>query len=383
MTRVVLAGGGTAGHTSPMIATAQALLRADPAISVTCVGTPRGLETTVVPAAGLELRLVPPVPLPRRPGMDLARLPWRLTRATGQARRLLREVGADVVVGFGGYASMPVYLGAWRSHVPVVVHEQNAIPGIANKVATRFAKAVLTSFPNTPLPHARYVGLPLRESMATLAREGRAAHRLDARASYGLRADQPVLLVSGGSQGARSLNEAVMGARDQLLGAGVQILHVWGPKNFTDDLAASTDPSTGARYVPLRFVDAMEQAYAAADLMLARSGAVTVTETATVGLPALFVPLPHGNGEQARNAAALVRAGAAEVIADAALTSAELVTRVLGLVGDAGELTRRGRQAQQLMRPGADDRVAAVVLRTAGRPDLAARIDREDADAAA
>ena len=294
MAHVVLAGGGTAGHTSPLIATAERIARADASGSVVAVGTPKGLETTVVPAAGLRLELIPPVPLPRSLTVDLLKVPWRLVDSVRQARRILSREKADVAVGFGGYVSLPVYLAARTMGVPVVIHEQNALPGLANKVAARFARLVAVSFPDTPLPGAQYLGLPLRSSIAELDVEAR---RGEARVGFGLDADRPTLLVSGGSQGAQSINTATLGARAELLAAGIQILHVLGPKNISDADVVVTDDTTGARYVPLGYVDAMEDAYAAADLMVGRSGAGTVMETAAVGLPVVFVPLPHGNGE--------------------------------------------------------------------------------------
>ena len=376
MVSVVLAGGGTAGHTSPMIAVAQALAEAAPGTAVTCVGTPKGLETDVVPAAGLTLRLIDPVPLPRHLGGDLVRVPFRLGRAVGQARAILRDLGADVVVGFGGYASLPVCLAAWRARIPVVVHEQNAVPGLANKVSTRFARAVLTTFPGTPLRRARCVGLPLRADLTALARAGLGTRRAASLEALGLRPDLPVLLISGGSQGARRLNEATLAARSELLRAGVQILHVWGPKNLPADHAVLEDPASGARYVPLGYVAAMAQAYAAADLMLSRAGAGTVVETATLGLPAIVVPLPFGNGEQARNAAALIQAGADELVIDADLTGQEVLRRVLPLITSPAELARRGALAQRVMPPGAAERVARTVLDVAGVP--AGEVGRED-----
>ncbi|MCL2316067.1 MAG: undecaprenyldiphospho-muramoylpentapeptide beta-N-acetylglucosaminyltransferase [Actinomycetia bacterium] len=363
MTNVVLAGGGTTGHVGPMIATAQALVRAEAGIGLTCLGTPKGLENTLVPAAGLDLRLIPAVPLPRRIGPDLLRVPFRLRHAIRAARDILTDVRADVVAGFGGYAALPVCLAARGLRLPVVVHEQNAVPGLANKVAARFARATLTAFPGTPLPGAEFVGLPVRDALAELAASGREAARPAARAAFGLRDDRPVLLVSGGSQGAKRLNDAALDARAGLLAAGLQILHVWGPKNYPGDATVVDDPVSGGRYVPLAYVEAMEQAYAAADLMLARAGAGTVVETALVGLPALLVPLPIGNGEQARNADALVRAGADEVIPDATLNGAVLLDRVPALLAVAAELARRGEAARAVMQPGAADRVAARILK--------------------
>jgi UDP-N-acetylglucosamine--N-acetylmuramyl-(pentapeptide) pyrophosphoryl-undecaprenol N-acetylglucosamine transferase len=328
---VVLAGGGTTGHTAPLIATAAELERLHPGLRLTAVGTARGLETRVVPAAGLTLELIPPVPMPRRPGLDQALVGVRLWQAVAAAAALLRRVEADVVLGFGGYVSTPVYLAARRLGTPVVLHEQNALPGLANRLAARLTRHVYTSFPATPLPHATCIGLPLRRSVAEL---DRAAARPAAARSFDLDPDRPTLLVSGGSQGAASINRAVLGARAALLGAGVQVLHVLGPKNMTEETVEVTDAGTGATYRPLPYVERMEDAYAAADLMLARSGASTVWETAAVGLPAVFVPYPHGNGEQARNAEPVVGPGGGLLLADADCTPEWAAATLPGLVAD-------------------------------------------------
>jgi len=356
---IVLAGGGTTGHLSPLIATAQALTAMGDA-HLTCVGTAKGLETSVIPAAGLELVRISADPLPRKLTSDLVKLPFRMVSSMRQAGAVLDEAAAQVVVGFGGYVSLPVYLAAWRRHLPIVMHEQNALPGLANKVMARRAAAVLVTFPGTPLPGARCVGLPVRQSVAALAGGGRAAARPGARAAFGLPPEGPVLLVSGGSQGARSINNAVTAAREALLGAGISVLHVWGSANFP---AGSTviEGAQGARYVPLAYVDDMAEAYAAADLMLARAGAATVAETATVGLPCLFVPFPHGNGEQVRNAEPLVQAGAAELIMDADLTPNALLDAVTRLLGDPDHLAAMAAAAQTVMQPGAAEAVAKTV----------------------
>lgn len=368
--RVVLAGGGTAGHTSPLIATAQALQQ-DTDVSLSCIGTARGLETTVIPAAGLELDLVDPVPLPRSLTPQLALVPARLVGAVRQARAILHKRGADVLVGFGGYVSMPAYLAARSLRIPIVIHEQNAVPGLANKVAARFAAVTATSFPQTPLPGARFIGLPVRTEIATLATQGRPT-RAEARASLGLDPERPALLVSGGSQGARSINTATVAARDELLAQGFQVLHVWGKKNFKpDEHRAMTDAATGGRYVPLAYVEGMQQAYAAADLMLGRSGAGTVVETAVVGLPGVFVPLPHGNGEQARNADPLVAAGAAVLVPDADLNASRLVSEVSPLLSDRTRLEAMARAGRDLMPADAAATLAGLVIGSA-RPERSA-----------
>lgn len=368
MTSVVLAGGGTAGHTSPLIATAQALKTIDSDVAITCVGTSRGLETRVIPSAGLNLELIDPVPIPRRLSLDLIKVPLRLTKAINQAKDILTKSSADVVVGFGGYVAAPVYLAARKLHIPVIVQEQNVKPGLANRLASRFAAAVLTSFPNVALDGANFVGLPLRRQIAGLAANPqRNKAKARARTEFGL-PDGLVLLVSGGSQGARSLNNATLGAIDELLAKGVSILHVLGPKNFDENSKPHINNQTKASYIPTAFVDDMAEAYAAADLMLARSGAGTVVETAAVGLPTILVPLPIGNGEQGLNAKPVVDAGAGILVNDAKLSAACLVEIVEELMADSGtRLAEMSKAGQALMPYNAADRVAQIALETAGR----------------
>ncbi len=348
MMHVVLAGGGTAGHTSPLIATAQRLTARHPEVDVVAIGTRKGLETRVVPEAGLALELIDPVPLPRGLRPELARVPLRLARAVSQARRVLRTHRADVVVGFGGYVATPVYLAARLSRIPIVVHEQNAIPGVANRLGARLTSRVAVTFPGTPLPHARVIGLPLRDAITGLDRRALAPA---ARTEFGLEEGLPTLLVSGGSQGARSINTAVEGAYPELIGRGIQVLHVLGPKNFRTDMRPVVDQATGASYRPVAYVDAMEKAYAVADLMLGRSGAGTVMETIAVGLPTVLVPLPFGNGEQARNADALVAAGGAIRLPDADCGAERLVELIAPLITDPDRLAAM-RTAGRGMVPG-------------------------------
>jgi UDP-N-acetylglucosamine--N-acetylmuramyl-(pentapeptide) pyrophosphoryl-undecaprenol N-acetylglucosamine transferase len=354
--RVLLAGGGTAGHTSPLLATADALRRLDPDVEITCLGTARGLETKVVPAAGYPLELIDPVPLPRRLNGDLLRVPSRLRGAVKQTLAIIDRVRPDVVVGYGGYVSMPAYLAARRRKIPVVVHEQNAVPGLANKAGARVAARVAVSFPDTPLPHAEYVGLPIRRMISQL---DRAAVRAEARAFFGLDPDLPTLVVTGGSQGARRLNQAVSGASGALGSGGIQVLHVIGPKGE----AAPT--ATGTPYVIVDFVDRMDLALAAADLMICRGGASSVTEAAATGVPAIFVPLPIGNGEQVRNAQPIVDAGGALLVSDADLTPDWVADHVPPLVTDPARLAAMSAAASGLIPRDADDRLAAIVAEAA------------------
>ncbi|QWC85615.1 undecaprenyldiphospho-muramoylpentapeptide beta-N-acetylglucosaminyltransferase [Nocardioidaceae bacterium] len=356
--RVLLAGGGTAGHTSPLLATADALRRLDPSTQVTALGTPKGLETRVVPEAGYPLELVPPVPLPRSLSADLVRVPGRVRRAVSETLAVIDRVRPDVVVGFGGYVSVPAYLAARRRRLPLVVHEGNALPGIANKLGARLTEHVATSFPDTVLRGATFTGLPIRRMISTL---DRAALRAEAAAHFGLDPARTTLLVTGGSQGARRLNQTVPGVRAELAAAGVQVLHVTGAQGGVDaDAMAAADPG-GPAYVVRDYVDRMDLAYAAADAVVCRSGSNTVTEVAAVGLPAVFVPLPHGNGEQALNAAGVVDAGGALLVADGEFGPTWAVQHLVPLLADPERLTRMGAAATDLIPRDADERLAAMV----------------------
>ncbi|WP_338039934.1 undecaprenyldiphospho-muramoylpentapeptide beta-N-acetylglucosaminyltransferase [Nocardioides caldifontis] len=354
-----MAGGGTAGHTSPLLATADAVRRLAPDAEVTALGTPRGLEVRVVPEAGYPLELVPPVPLPRKPSVDLLKVPGRLRGAYRAALDVVDRLRPDVVVGFGGYVSVPAYLAGRRRRVPLVVHEGNALPGIANKLGARFTEHVATSFPDTRLRHGRYLGLPIRRLVSTLDRPAR---RAEAREQFGLDPDRPTLLVTGGSQGARRINGAVAAAQPTLAGAGVQVLHVVGPAG-----EAAVDPAPGAPpYVVLPYVDRMDLAYAAADLVVCRAGANTVTEVASVGLPAVFVPLPIGNGEQALNARPVVDAGGGLLVDDAALTPEWVAATVPDLLADRDRLAAMSAAAADLVPRHADEQLARMVLAAGG-----------------
>jgi UDP-N-acetylglucosamine--N-acetylmuramyl-(pentapeptide) pyrophosphoryl-undecaprenol N-acetylglucosamine transferase len=354
--RVLLAGGGTAGHTSPLIATADALCRLDPAVEITCLGTPRGLENRVVPEAGYPLELIPPVPLPRRPSLDLLKVPARLRGAVRETLDVYDRVRPDVVVGYGGYVSMPAYVAARRRKLPLVVHEQNALPGLANKAGARVAARVAVSFPGTPLPKAEYVGLPIRRMISTL---DRAATRAEARAFFGLDPDRPTLLVTGGSQGAQRLNRAVSGAATELAVAGVQVLHVQGKHGGAEP--ADTD----VPYVVLDYVDRMDLALAAADLAVCRSGASSLTEAAATGLPAVFVPLPIGNGEQVVHAQRVVETGGGLMVADRALTSEWVAATIPGLITDRPRLDAMGKAASELIPRDADEQLARIIREAA------------------
>ena len=357
---VVLAGGGTAGHVEPAMAVADALVGLEPDVRITALGTARGLETKLVPERGYQLELITPVPLPRKPTGDLARLPARVLRAVRQTRAVLDKVDADVVIGFGGYVSLPAYLAAHgvarRRRVPVVIHEANASAGLANRVGARSACRVLSAVPDPGLRHAEVVGVPVREAITSL---DRAAVRSTARAHFGFADDARVLLVFGGSQGAASLNRAVAAAAGDLSAAGVAVLHAHGAKNTID---LRTPEPGDPPYVAVPYLSRMDLAYAAADLAICRSGAMTVAEVTAVGLPAVYVPLPIGNGEQRLNALPVVNAGGGILVADADLTPDFVADQVAGLLNDAPRLAAMTTAAALVGHPDAARQVAQVAL---------------------
>jgi len=358
---VVLAGGGTAGHVEPAMAVADALVALDPRVRITALGTARGLETKLVPERGYSLELITPVPLPRKPTGDLARLPLRVLRAIRQTRAVLDKVDADVVIGFGGYVSLPAYLAARGvarrgRRVPVVIHEANASAGLANRVGAHSAKRVLSAVPDPGLRHAEVVGVPVRAAITSL---DRAALRSEARAHFGFADDARVLLVFGGSQGAASINRAVAAAAGDLAAAGVAVLHAHGAKNTID---LRTPEPGDPPYVAVPYLSRMDLAYAAADVAICRSGAMTVAEVTAVGLPAIYVPLPIGNGEQRLNALPVVNAGGGLLVADADLSSAFVAEQVGALLNDGPRLAAMTKAAALVGHPEAARAVARVAV---------------------
>lgn len=374
---VVVAGGGTAGHIEPALAVADAVKALAPDTTVTALGTARGLETTLVPARGYTLELIPPVPLPRKPTMDLVKLPLRIRASVRKTREVLDAVDADVIVGFGGYVALPAYLAARggvlrrRRTIPIVIHEANASAGIANKIGARLATRVLAAVPGSGVKNrgasdADIVGIPVRASIANFDRAGL---RAQAREYFGLPVDGPVLLVFGGSQGAKSLNDAVSGAARELAEAGISVLHAHGPKNTLD----AAQFSEAAPYVAVPYLSRMDLAYAAADAAICRSGAMTVAEVSSVGLPAVYVPLPHGNGEQELNAKPVVAAGGAVIVSDADLTPTFVADTVVPLLTDSPRLQAMSAAAAGVGHRTAATEIARIVLDTARKSNTEAR----------
>ena len=350
--RLLLAGGGTAGHVNPLLATAAEARRRDPDTAVHVLGVATGLEADLVPAAGYDISFIPRARLPRSPSVEWLSLPTHLMQAVRAAERTLDQFAPDVVVGFGGYVSTPAYRAAFRRGIPVVVHEANARPGLANRYGARRAAVVALTFPSTALAATRgrtvRTGLPLRAAVRRLVElrsSGQAAFaRAEGARALGLDPHLPTLLITGGSLGALSLNQAASGAVAQLAAAG-QVLHLTGKGKSEPVLAAVAAAGSPPTYHVREYLPEMEHALAASDVVLSRAGAGTVSELGALGIPALYVPLPIGNGEQRLNAADVVAAGGGLLVEDKELSPALLTSRLVPLLRDPQAARAMGRRA--------------------------------------
>ncbi|GAA2949321.1 undecaprenyldiphospho-muramoylpentapeptide beta-N-acetylglucosaminyltransferase [Glutamicibacter bergerei] len=355
--RLVVAGGGTAGHISPMLAIADAVRQQDTQANIVALGSPGGLETKLVPEAGYRLALIPKAPMPRSINLDLLKFPFRFLKAINEAKKILRETKAEALLGVGGYVCTPAYLAAKKLGIPTFVHEANSVAGMANKLGAKHAVGVGTTFANTGLPNARQVGMPMRSNVALM---DRAAIRYEARAYFGLTDQSPVLVVTGGSSGAQSINETIVASLDQLHAAGVHVVHITGRgKQITD---AQGNRLEHAGYTQREYVERMDFAYAASDLMICRSGAGTVCELAVAGTASVLVPLPIGNGEQKLNASALVAAGGALLVSNSDFTPGYVTDTVLNLITDQHKLEQMSQAAASLGQRDAAEQMAAMII---------------------
>lgn len=363
--RVVVSGGGTAGHVTPGIALAMALAARGREVSF--VGTDRGLEARMVPAAGFEVHLVASRPFIRRVSLAALRGPFAALAAVGRCRPVVR--GADAVVGVGGYASIPAVIAARRERVPIVLHEQNAVPGLANRLLSRMAAAVALSFPDAAGRFPRRVrtvltGNPVRQAILRVPAE-RARLAEEARVAFDLEEGRRTVVVFGGSQGALHVAQATIGACRLLRHrADLQVLLITGGAHL-DPVRCAWADLDGAVPLLVRvvdFVERMELVYASADLVVARGGASSVAEIAACGVPALLIPYPHSAaGEQEANARALQRAGGASLMLDAQVEPESLAARIESLIDGGERLAAMAERSSAFGRPDAAERLADLV----------------------
>lgn len=337
MTNFLLAGGGTAGHVNPLLALADAIRVDSPEHKVFALGTVEGLEQQLVPAKGYELLTIARLPFPRKLNGYALRFPASFSRAIADCVRILQSKNIDVVVGFGGYASAPAYLAAKKLGIPIVVHEANALPGWANKLGSKYAAAIGIAFKSTPLKKAKFVGMPLRKEIEALVGN---TDKSSARKYFDLDPNTITLLVTGGSLGARKINQTIDDSRKLLSAAGIQVLHIVGGKSEFDEIS-QTD------YKRIKYCDRMDLAIAASNFAVARAGASTVSEFAAVGLPALYVPYPIGNGEQKLNVKDLVAAGGGELVLDQDFTPEFVAEKLVPLISNTKALEKMSSAAKE------------------------------------
>ncbi|MFI5802126.1 UDP-N-acetylglucosamine--N-acetylmuramyl-(pentapeptide) pyrophosphoryl-undecaprenol N-acetylglucosamine transferase [Streptomyces sp. NPDC051561] len=368
---VVIGAGGTGGHIYPGLALAEALRRAVPDAVISFVGTTRGLETDLIPGAGYRLHTVDMIPFDPSLGARRFLLPAALLKSGAQARAILKEQRAQVAVGMGGYPSAPVIVGARMAGLPSIIHESNAVPGRANQFAARLTGNVAIAFDRSRAhlaggQNAMTVGMPIAASLARLDREGL---RAEARRAMGIPAGARLVLFNGGSLGAVRLTEAAVGLAERWRGRDdVHLLIKTGPAKLEE-----TRQRVGGNPVAtvVKYLDRMDLAYAAADLVVCRAGSATVAELETVGVPAVLVPYPHAPGDhQTHNARVLSDAGAAHLLPDAETTADRLASLVEPLLADPARLHAMGRAAGPSTHAQAADLLAAQVLRLARLPEL-------------
>jgi UDP-N-acetylglucosamine--N-acetylmuramyl-(pentapeptide) pyrophosphoryl-undecaprenol N-acetylglucosamine transferase len=366
--RIVIAGGGTAGHVIPSIAVADRLR--DGGASVEFVGSPTGQEASIVPAAGYRLHAVPSAPFRRELSVRSAAAPFVALRSVATCRPIVRDAAA--VLGMGGYASIAPVIAARSGGVPVVLHEQNAVPGLANRLLARLATAMALTFEDARRRFPRSLrtevtGLPLRRGILEVAARGERSTGEEHRA-LDLEPGRTTVLVTGGSQGALHVDRVVAAAIPLLAGrTDLQLLVLTGRAHEqVVATPARRRMELVVRVVP--YLERMELALAVADLAVARAGANTIHELAVCAIPSILVPYPHATGDhQEANARELERAGAAEVYLDREMTPQGLADRIVSVAEDGARRTMMGKAAAAWAKPDADERMAELVRAVARR----------------
>jgi UDP-N-acetylglucosamine--N-acetylmuramyl-(pentapeptide) pyrophosphoryl-undecaprenol N-acetylglucosamine transferase len=332
MATLVFAGGGTAGHIQPALAVAREWKKLHPLDECVFIGTSKGLETTLIPEAGFELRIIPKVAIARRPSLSWLKIPFALLASISSCRKILS--GSELLIGFGGYVSAPAYLAARSLGIPIVIHEANAKPGWANKVGAIFTPylAVAHAVEKGKFSSALLAGLPLRSDVASAfedAKKDWEVARSQAKKRLGVASKVPFIFVMGGSQGSVAINKVIEESVRVFQENGYYVLHSVGRLNQL--------PESADGYKAVSYVDQMADVYLAADLIIGRSGAVTCSEFRTLGRYALFVPLPIGNGEQLVNASSLVSAGRARVIDQKQFNSKFVRENIANLITESSQ----------------------------------------------
>ncbi len=366
--RVIVTGGGTGGHIYPALAIAQGLKERAKDCEILYVGIRSGMEARLVPDAGFSFQGVSGQGLPRKISWEMLKTAGKSFKALWETKEILRKFKPDLVVGTGGYVSGPVVLTAALFGIPTLLHEQNALPGITNKILARFVKKVLVTFPESVAYFGLsgkivLVGLPVRPEIGKVSREAGTGH-------FGLKPDRPTLLVTGGSRGARSLNQAMVTVLERF-GEWPEVQVIWatGKETYHETLKALKDRKVQwerPQWRVLEYLKDMPEAYAAADLCVSRAGAASLAELMVAGKASILIPYPlAAENHQEHNAQALVQAGAARLILDGELNGERLWQDVSHLLGERAKLETMARGARKLAQPEALAKIVDVCLQTA------------------
>lgn len=363
MMKVVIAAAGTGGHINPGIAIANKIMEKEPDSKIIFIGTPRGLENDLVPRAGYELKTIDAYGINRKINLDNIKRLYKTTKSVGEAKKILKEFKPDVVIGTGGYICVSVGIAANRLKIPIVLHESNAFPGVAIKLLSKKAKAVLLGFEDakTRLPKAKNVvvtGTPTKIKSSKLTDEEKA----NLRSALMLKNELPLVLVFGGSQGARSINNAIIGIIENKLNKNYQIIWAAGKGNFENikqQLAEKNmdiDNIENAKIMP--YIYNMQEVMETSDLVVSRSGAMTITEISNLAKPAIFIPFPFSTeNHQEYNARVLEKVGAAKIILDKNLNYKNLNDTIELMVENKEQLKEMGKKAGKIANTNVEENI--------------------------
>lgn len=361
--RVLIAGGGTSGHINPAIAIADRIRKEDPQSEIEFCGTQRGLENDIVPRSGYVMHQIRARGLPSKPSVKMAKAVMDFIAGRKTCISLIRQFKPDVIVGTGGYVCTPLVAAAYQENIPVLLHEQNAFPGRSNRLMSRRASVVCTSFPgmDTAFPRAKsvvFTGNPVKKIFFEISREA-------ARIELGIPDDRVLLLAMGGSLGSRTINQSVARLADMVSGKNIRIILSAGKQQFADFHENHTCVNGN---MEIREYIYNPQTYmAAADLIICRAGAITCAEVAALGIPSVMIPYPYAAGDhQTYNARAFEKEGAAILLKDSEVTARTLYEVVMPVITDKKCLKMMGEHAKSLAKPLADRDIAKQIFKLAG-----------------
>lgn len=365
--KVIIAAAGTGGHINPGIAIANKIKQEEPNSEIVFIGTKRGIENDLVPRAGYELKTIEAYGLSKKINTTNIKNNIKTIKSIRIARKIIREFKPDIVIGTGGYICGPVIIAANKENIPTILHESNAFPGLAVKLLANRVNAILVGFEEAKnnLKKSKNVvvtGTPTKIHNLNLS----FSQKSELKKKIGLKPDIPMVLVFGGSQGAKRINDVILKIIIDKINTDYQILWAPGPKNYDaiktelENKNISINNINNIKIVP--YIYNMEEAINCADLLVCRSGAITITEVAKIGKPAIFVPLPNvSNNHQQKNAEVLEKIGAAKIISDLEITAENLNNMIKNIISEPEKMENMGRKAQMIDVPEVEQKIYSEI----------------------